>query len=52
MMENTINIAVAQTLDDLMKVMVIRGAVFMGEQHHRYNLEFDEGELTRTHLLA
>ena len=52
MTENAINIAVAQTLDDLMKVMVIRGAVFVGEQHHRYNLEFGEGELTRTHLLA
>lgn len=46
-------VIVAQTLDDLMKVMVIRGIVFMGEQKHPYNTEFDANELVnRTHLLA
>ena len=46
-------VVVAQTLDDLMKVMVIRGIVFMGEQKHRYQMEFDANELVnRTHLLA
>lgn len=46
-------VIVAQTLDDLMKVMVVRGIVFMGEQKHRYNMEFDANELVnRTHLLA
>ena len=46
-------VVVAQTLDELMKVMVIRGIVFMGEQKHRYQMEFDANELVnRTHLLA
>lgn len=52
MQDNNINVEVAKSLDDLMKVMVISGAVFMGEQHHRYNMEFDSDELSRTHLLA
>lgn len=51
-MEDSIKVVVAQSLDDFMKAMVIRGAVFMGEQHHRYNMEFDANELNRTHLLA
>ncbi len=46
-------IKVANTLDDFMKVMVLRGIVFIGEQHHKYQMEFDEHELSgRTHLLA
>lgn len=52
MRDDNINVEVAKSLDDLMKVMVIRGAVFMGEQHHSYNVEFGESEFTRTHLLA
>lgn len=51
-MESDIKIKVAETLDDLMKVMVIRGAVFIGEQQHRYSTEFGDNELLRMHLLA
>lgn len=36
-----------------MKVMVVRGIIFMGEHGHSYNMEFDEHELSnRSHLLA
>lgn len=46
-------VTVARTLDDFMKVMVIRGIIFIGEHGHRYNMEFDEHELSnRTHMLA
>lgn len=46
-------VVVAQTLDNLMKVMVVRAIVFMGEQNHAYNMEFDSNELAnRIHLLA
>lgn len=46
-------VSVARTLDDFMKVMVIRGIIFVGEHGHSYNMEFDEHELSnRTHLLA
>lgn len=46
-------VTTAKTLDDFMKVMVLRGVVFMGEQNHKYTMEFDEYELNnRTHLLA
>lgn len=42
-----------KNLDDLMKVMILRGAVFMGEQNHAYNTEFDRNEFNnRIHLLA
>lgn len=46
-------VTVARTLDDFLKVMVIRGIIFVGEHGHSYNMEFDEHELSnRTHLLA
>lgn len=32
-------VTVARTLDDFMKVMVIRGIIFIGEHGHRYNME-------------
>lgn len=32
-------VTVARTLDDFMKVMVIRGIIFIGEHGHRYNFE-------------
>ena len=46
-------IVVARTLNDFMKVMIIRGIVFIGEHGHKYNMEFDEHELcNRTNLIA
>lgn len=52
-MSSRMKVTVARSLDDLMKVMVLRGIIFIGEQGHKYNMEFDEHELSnRTHLLA
>lgn len=52
-MSKKMKVTVAKSLDDLMKVMVLRGIIFIGEQGHKYNMEFDEHELcNRTHLLA
>ena len=46
-------VKIAHSLDDFMKVMIIRSIIFMGEHGHKYNMEFDDYELSsRTHLLA
>ena len=46
-------VKIAHSLDDFMKVMIIRSIIFMAEYGHKYNMEFDDYELSsRTHLLA
>ena len=46
-------VKIAHSLDDFMKVMIIRSIIFMAEHGHKYNMEFDDYELSnRTHLLA
>lgn len=46
-------VVVARTLNDFMKVMIVRGIVFVGEHGHKFNMEFDEHELcNRTNLIA
>ena len=49
---NTVGITVARTFDDLMKVIAIRDAVYVGEQECPYDEEYDGNDLSATHLLA
>ena len=47
-----ISIRVAASLSDLMQVVAIRGAVYMGEQECPYDEEFDGNDFSSTHLLG
>jgi predicted GNAT family N-acyltransferase len=51
-MENRAVFRIAQSLDDLTKVFVVRGIVFMGEQQISYREEMDEHEHAAVHLLG
>jgi predicted GNAT family N-acyltransferase len=46
------SIKVARTIDDLMQVAAVRGAVYMAEQQCPYDEEFDGNDLCGTHLLG
>ncbi len=50
--EDEISVAVARSLEDLMRVMAVRSAVFVGEQKCPYREEFDGNDLSGTHLLG
>lgn len=45
-------IKVARTLEDMMKVVAIRSAVFMSEQSCPYLEEFDGNDFSATHLIG
>lgn len=47
-----VGITVARTYDDLMKVIAIRNAVYVGEQECPYDEEYDGNDFAATHLLA
>jgi predicted GNAT family N-acyltransferase len=44
--------AIARTLEDVMRVMTIRGAVYIGEQECPYEEEFDGNDFSATHLIG
>lgn len=48
----TIEIRIASSFDDLMKVVAIRALVYCGEQSCPYDEEFDGNDLTATHLIG
>ncbi len=48
----TISIRVAASLSDLMQVVAIRGAVYMGEQACPYDEEFDGNDFCAMHLIG
>jgi len=50
--QKQVNVKVVQGMDDLMKVMVVRAAVFLGEEDCDYDVEFDGNDHSATHLLA
>lgn len=50
--EDEISVTVARSLEDLMRVMAVRSAVFVGEQRCPYREEFDGNDLSGTHLLG
>jgi predicted GNAT family N-acyltransferase len=50
--KKNIGITVAHTFEDLMRVVAIRNAVYIGEQECPYEEEYDGNDLACTHLLA
>lgn len=50
--EDDISVTVARSIEDLMRVVVVRSAVFVGEQRCPYREEFDGNDLSGTHLLG
>ena len=50
--EDEISVTVARSSEDLMRVMAVRSAVFIGEQKCPYREEFDGNDLSGTHLLG
>ncbi len=51
-MENRPTFRIARSLDDLIKVFVVRGIVFLHEQQVSYREEMDEHEHAAIHLLG
>lgn len=47
-----ITITIARTVEDMMRVAAIRGAVYIGEQECPYEEEFDGNDFSATHLIA
>lgn len=47
-----VRITVARTLEDILRVIAIRNAVYIGEQECPYDEEYDGNDLAATHLLA
>lgn len=47
-----ISVAVARTFEDLMRVVAMRSAIYIGEQECPYEEEFDGNDLAATHLLG
>ncbi len=51
-MENGLTFRIARSLDDLTKIFIVRGIVFMGEQQISYREEMDEHEHAAIHLVG
>lgn len=47
-----VSVIVARTFDDLMRVVAIRSAVYIGEQACPYDEEYDGNDMSGTHLLG
>jgi predicted GNAT family N-acyltransferase len=47
-----LSVAIARTLEDVMRVMSIRSAVYMAEQECPYEEEFDGNDFSATHLIG
>lgn len=47
-----LSIRVARTIDDFMRAVAIRGAVYIGEQQCPYEEEFDGNDFSATHLIG
>ena len=50
--KNRLSITVARSLNDMMRVMTIRSAVYMAEQECPYDEEFDGNDFSATHLIG
>ena len=49
---NELRVEMVRDLNDFMKVVAIRSAVFLAEQDCPYNEEFDHNDLSSCHLIA
>lgn len=47
-----LSVTIARTLEDVMRVMTIRSAIYLGEQHCPYEEEFDGNDFSATHLIC
>jgi predicted GNAT family N-acyltransferase len=47
-----VNVTIARTFEDLMRVVTVRSAVYIGQQECPYEEEFDGNDLCATHLLG
>jgi predicted GNAT family N-acyltransferase len=47
-----LDVRVARSLDDFMRAVAIRGAVYIGEQECPYDEEFDGNDFSATHLIG
>jgi predicted GNAT family N-acyltransferase len=47
-----LSVTIARTLEDVMRVMTIRSAIYLGEQHCPYEEEFDGNDFSATHLIG
>jgi predicted GNAT family N-acyltransferase len=47
-----LSVRIARTIDDFMRAVAIRGAVYIGEQECPYNEEFDGNDFSATHLIG
>ena len=47
-----LSVTIARTIEDVMRVMTIRSAVYMGEQACPYDEEFDGNDFSATHLIG
>lgn len=50
--EPEMGLKIVNSLDDLMKVFIVRGIVFIEEQNVPYRIEMDEHELSALHILG
>jgi predicted GNAT family N-acyltransferase len=49
---NDLSVTVARSIEDVMRVMTIRSAVYMAEQECPYDEEFDGNDFSATHLIG
>jgi predicted GNAT family N-acyltransferase len=47
-----LSVTVARTIEDIMKVMTVRSAVYVGEQECPYDEEFDGNDFSGAHLIG
>jgi predicted GNAT family N-acyltransferase len=50
--QDSITIRVVRSMEEMVRVIAIRSAVYMGEQHCPFEEEFDGNDFTATHLIC
>jgi predicted GNAT family N-acyltransferase len=50
--QDAVTIRVVRSMDEMTKVIAIRSAVYMGEQHCPFDEEFDGNDFSATHLIC
>jgi predicted GNAT family N-acyltransferase len=50
--QDSVSVRVVRSMEEMTKVIAIRSAVYMGEQHCPYEEEFDGNDFSATHLIC
>jgi predicted GNAT family N-acyltransferase len=50
--QDSITVDVVRSMDQMARVIAIRGAIYMGEQHCPFEEEFDGNDFSATHLIC